>query len=84
MLRYLGRVGVLRVAGYFLVCFVLVSFPFSVSIFYKLLVGFCMYSCGFVSFLAWVFYNVSEQFFLVKYLISVGMPRSEWMGSGIV
>lgn len=35
----------------FLFCFLLVSFPLSMSVFYKLLMGSCIFSCSFVVFL---------------------------------
>lgn len=59
---------------YFLFIFLLVSFPFTLSIFYKLLMGFCIYSCFFFVFLRWVLYSISEQLYLVKYLIGYGIP----------
>uniref|UniRef100_A0AAU7YQQ9 NADH dehydrogenase subunit 2 n=1 Tax=Scaphanocephalus sp. TaxID=3050632 RepID=A0AAU7YQQ9_9TREM len=69
---------------YFLCVFILVSFPGSLAIFYKLVIGFSVYSCGLLVFSSWVVYNISEQFYLVKYLVSSGVPRSEWSGSVMV
>nr|QJP04832.1 NADH dehydrogenase subunit 2 [Clonorchis sinensis] len=69
--------------GYiFLLIFLLISFPGSLSIFYKLFVGLCIYSCSLIVFLGWVFCSISEQFYLIKYLVGVGVPRTEW-GVGI-
>lgn len=44
---FLGYVG-----SCFLFCVLLVSFPGSVSVFYKLLMGRCIFSCGFFVFFA--------------------------------
>nr|QBE89938.1 NADH dehydrogenase subunit 2 [Opisthorchis sudarikovi] len=63
---------------YFFLISMLVSFPGSLVIFYKLFTCFCMYSCGLVVLLGWIVCSVSEQFYLVKYLIGVGVPRTEW------
>nr|YP_009240947.1 NADH dehydrogenase subunit 2 [Brachycladium goliath]ALN38360.1 NADH dehydrogenase subunit 2 [Brachycladium goliath] len=60
----------------FVFVFLLVSFPFTLSVFYKLVMGFCVYSCFFYVFLGWVFYSVSEQLYLVKYLVGYGVPLS--------
>lgn len=61
----------------FLAVFFLVSFPGSISLFYKLLVRAYIFSCGFLVFLSWVIYKISEQLFLVKNLVSIRMPRGE-------
>nr|YP_008963800.1 NADH dehydrogenase subunit 2 [Paramphistomum cervi]AGV52541.1 NADH dehydrogenase subunit 2 [Paramphistomum cervi]ALC75057.1 NADH dehydrogenase subunit 2 [Paramphistomum cervi] len=60
----------------FLFCFLLVSFPLSVSVFYKLLMGSCIFSCSFMVFLCWVVYSLSEQFYLVKFVIGSELPKS--------
>lgn len=73
----LSRVSSLGLGGglvYFLFVFLLVSFPGSLVIFYKLFIGLCVYSCGLLIFSGWVVYNISEQLFLLKYLISEGVP----------
>nr|QDA21733.1 NADH dehydrogenase subunit 2 [Amphimerus sp. JM-2019] len=83
VILFLSRLDGMVVSGggyYFLVVFLLVSFPGSLVVFYKVFIGLCVYSCGLVAFSGWVFYNVSEQFFLVKCLIGCGLPRSEWGG----
>jgi hypothetical protein len=77
LLRHFEELRVFGGGSYFLMIFVLVSFPGSLAIFYKLVIGMCIFSCGLVVFLSWVFYKLSEQFFLVKYLIGQGIPRSE-------
>nr|YP_002122305.1 NADH dehydrogenase subunit 2 [Opisthorchis felineus]ACF93438.1 NADH dehydrogenase subunit 2 [Opisthorchis felineus] len=70
--------SMLRFGSYFFLISVLVSFPGSLVIFYKLFVCFCIYSCGLIVFLAWAFCNISEQFYLVKYLVGTSVPRAEW------
>nr|YP_009169427.1 NADH dehydrogenase subunit 2 [Fischoederius elongatus]AJF22819.1 NADH dehydrogenase subunit 2 [Fischoederius elongatus]QIJ60106.1 NADH dehydrogenase subunit 2 [Fischoederius elongatus] len=60
----------------FLFCFLLVSFPLSLSVFYKLLMGSCIFSCSFLVFLCWVLYSLSEQFYLVKFVIGNEVPKS--------
>nr|YP_009171938.1 NADH dehydrogenase subunit 2 [Orthocoelium streptocoelium]AJG03067.1 NADH dehydrogenase subunit 2 [Orthocoelium streptocoelium] len=60
----------------FLFCFLLVSFPLSVSVFYKLFMGSCIFSCSFAVFLCWVFYCLSEQFYLIKFVIGSEVPKS--------
>nr|ACB31854.1 NADH dehydrogenase subunit 2 [Opisthorchis viverrini] len=67
-----------RFNSYFFLVFLLVSFPGSVAVFYKLLMGFCIYSCGLMIFLSWVFCSISEQFYLIKCLVGAGLPRTEW------
>nr|YP_010401650.1 NADH dehydrogenase subunit 2 [Cryptocotyle lingua]UQU69048.1 NADH dehydrogenase subunit 2 [Cryptocotyle lingua] len=84
LLSYFDSMEVKTSAFFFFCVFLLVSFPGSLAIFYKLIIGISIYSCGLLVFLSWVFYNISEQFFLVKYLISIGIPRSEWNGVSLV
>lgn len=67
---FMNRVGLC-----FLFCVLLVSFPGSISVFYKLLMGRCIFSCGFLVFFAWVVYNISEQFYLVKLVIGQEVPK---------
>nr|WRW53958.1 NADH dehydrogenase subunit 2 [Strigea falconis] len=50
--------------------FFLLTTPVSFSFFYKVLASFCVYSCGWLMMFAWVVYGLSEQFFLLKYLVS--------------
>lgn len=69
---------------YFLFVSLLVSFPGSLIIFYKLFIGLCVYSCGFLVLFGWVVYNISEQVFLLKYLIGEGIPRVDWCGASLV
>ena len=59
----------------FFYCSLLLSFPPSIAIFYKFVLGFCIFSCPFPVFLSWVFYNISEQIFFVKYFVSFYIPR---------
>lgn len=60
----------------FMFIFFLVSFPFSFSIFYKLLRAGYMFSCYFYVFACWVVYTISEQFYLLKFLVDTKIPRS--------
>lgn len=66
-------------ASVFYFCVLLLSLPCSVSVFYKLLMGVCVYSCFFPVFVFWVLYSVSEQFYLLKFLVDTNIPR--WGGS---
>nr|YP_009646081.1 NADH dehydrogenase subunit 2 [Plagiorchis maculosus]QBX99308.1 NADH dehydrogenase subunit 2 [Plagiorchis maculosus] len=66
----------LGVGSCFLFVFLLVSLPFSFSIFYKLLSAGYMFSCYLYVFVSWGFYTVSEQFYLLKFLIDTNTPRS--------
>lgn len=59
----------------FLFCFLLVSYPLSVSVFYKLLMGSCIFSCSFGVFFLWVLYSLSEQFYLIKFVIGEEIPK---------
>lgn len=68
---FLDRVGLC-----FWFCVLLVSFPGSVSVFYKLIMGRCIFSCGFLVFITWVLYNILEQFYLVKLVIGQEVPKS--------
>lgn len=61
---------------YFFFCVLLVSFPLSFSIFYKLFMSVVIFSCGFGVLFCWVLYRISEQFYLLKYLMSCGVPKT--------
>lgn len=65
-----------RLGYYLFFCLLLVSFPLSFSIFYKLFLSILMFSCGAVVLVCWVVYSVSEQFYLLKYLMSCRVPKS--------
>lgn len=43
--------GVRRLGGYFMFIFLLISFPVSLSVFYKIFMAFCVYSYYFLPFL---------------------------------
>nr|UDU84946.1 NADH dehydrogenase subunit 2 [Orientocreadium sp. HS] len=64
------------VGSTFLFCFLFLSLPVSFSIFYKFVLSCCMFSCGLGVFLVWVFYSLSEQFYLLKFLVDTSLPRS--------
>lgn len=76
-LRDFSEMGLGGVGGLFYFCVLLVSVPCSISVFYKLLMGMCIYSCFFPVFLCWVLYSVSEQFYLIKFLVDTRVPRGE-------
>nr|YP_009906243.1 NADH dehydrogenase subunit 2 [Azygia hwangtsiyui]QLH90212.1 NADH dehydrogenase subunit 2 [Azygia hwangtsiyui] len=63
------------VGSYYLFVFLLLSVPASLSVFYKLVVGGCIYFCSLWVFVAWCFYSVLEQLFLLKYISSVSVPK---------
>nr|YP_010528193.1 NADH dehydrogenase subunit 2 [Echinoparyphium aconiatum]UXW64387.1 NADH dehydrogenase subunit 2 [Echinoparyphium aconiatum] len=68
-----GFIGTL--GYYFWFCFLLVSMPLSVSIFYKLVMVSGVYSCWFAVLFCWVVYSVSEQFYLLKFIMSFSLPK---------
>ena len=73
---YCGKDMVISGAGMcFLFCFLLVSCPVSVSVFYKLVMGSCIFSCCFLVFSCWVIYTISEQFYLIKFVIGFEVPK---------
>nr|YP_009533202.1 NADH dehydrogenase subunit 2 [Cyathocotyle prussica]AYH51387.1 NADH dehydrogenase subunit 2 [Cyathocotyle prussica] len=55
--------------------FLLLSTPVSLSLFYKLMMSYCVFSCGLLLVLCWVIYSVSEQFYLIKFLVSACLPK---------
>nr|QBF03691.1 NADH dehydrogenase subunit 2 [Echinostoma sp. JM-2019] len=61
---------------YFWFCFLLVSMPVSVSMFYKLVMVSGIFSCWFVVLVCWVLYSISEQFYLLKFVMSYSLPKS--------
>lgn len=61
---------------YFWFCFLLISMPVSVSIFYKLVMVVGMYSCWFAVLVCWVIYSVSEQFYLLKFVMRFSLPKA--------
>nr|YP_009261933.1 NADH dehydrogenase subunit 2 [Echinochasmus japonicus]AKL39061.1 NADH dehydrogenase subunit 2 [Echinochasmus japonicus] len=73
-----GQMGVSSggVGYYLFFCLLLLSFPFSFSVFYKLLLSVVMFSCGLAVMVCWVLYSISEQFYLLKYLMSCSVPKS--------
>ena len=61
----------------FLYVFFMLSTPLSFSLFYKLSVSYCVFSCGFFVLLRWVIYRFSEQFYLIKYLVRRSLPKDK-------
>ncbi len=72
------------VSSVFWFCVLLVSVPCSVSIFYKLLMSACIYSCSLPVLMSWVIYSISEQFYLVKLVVDTSIPRSDCGSLGVV
>nr|YP_010505936.1 NADH dehydrogenase subunit 2 [Paragonimus skrjabini miyazakii]UXE35008.1 NADH dehydrogenase subunit 2 [Paragonimus skrjabini miyazakii] len=66
---YLENMGLLSVGAYFMFLMLLISLPISFSVFYKLWMAASVYFCYFPVFVAWCVYSVSEQLFLVSWLI---------------
>nr|YP_009326180.1 NADH dehydrogenase subunit 2 [Paragonimus ohirai]AAP22069.1 NADH dehydrogenase subunit 2 [Paragonimus ohirai]APD26972.1 NADH dehydrogenase subunit 2 [Paragonimus ohirai] len=66
---HIEKMGLVEVGSYFLFLILLVSLPISVSIFYKLWMAVSIYFCYFPVFVAWCLYSISEQLFLVSYLV---------------
>lgn len=56
--------------------FLLISFPFSVAVLYKLSFGVSLLFGSFFVFCFWCFYTISEQLFLVKSLVGHRKVRS--------
>nr|YP_010704912.1 NADH dehydrogenase subunit 2 [Plagiorchis multiglandularis]WCQ78409.1 NADH dehydrogenase subunit 2 [Plagiorchis multiglandularis] len=71
-------------SSFFFYVVLLVSLPFSFSIFYKLLSTAYMFSCYFYVFFSWVVYTISEQVYLLKFLIDTNVPRSLFSVSFLV
>nr|YP_009236162.1 NADH dehydrogenase subunit 2 [Fascioloides magna]AMF83646.1 NADH dehydrogenase subunit 2 [Fascioloides magna] len=67
--------GVFGLWGYYFFCFLLLSIPVSFSIFYKLVMVSGMFSCWFVVLVSWVIYSVSEQVYLLKFVMSFDLPK---------
>lgn len=65
-----------RFAVVFFYVFLLISTPVSLSLFYKMAVSCCIFSCGLVALVSWVFYSVSEQLYLISNLIRGVVPKS--------
>nr|YP_009681606.1 NADH dehydrogenase subunit 2 [Tracheophilus cymbius]QDP13013.1 NADH dehydrogenase subunit 2 [Tracheophilus cymbius] len=72
-----GSSGLSGVSAYFFFVVLLVSVPFSFSIFYKILMAVSMLSCSLLVLFFWAVYCVSEQFYLLKFLVSCFLPKSE-------
>lgn len=60
--------------GFFLYCWLLVSFPLSLSVFYKVVLGSAVFSFGVICFFCWVVYSLSEQVYLVSLSVNTGVP----------
>nr|BAV82943.1 NADH dehydrogenase subunit 2 [Fasciola hepatica] len=70
--------------GYFFFCFLLLSIPVSLSIFYKLVMASGIFSCWFIVLVSWVIYSVSEQCYLLKFVMSFDLPKSVFGGLAVV
>nr|YP_009867150.1 NADH dehydrogenase subunit 2 [Diplostomum ardeae]QKG04348.1 NADH dehydrogenase subunit 2 [Diplostomum ardeae] len=67
---FLSNSGQFGIFFWFGFIFLLLSTPISFSLFYKVFISCCIYSCGWVFIIFWVIYSLSEQFFFIKYLLS--------------
>nr|AHW40482.1 NADH dehydrogenase subunit 2 [Fasciola sp. GHL-2014] len=72
------------VLGYFFFCFLLLSIPISFSIFYKLVMVSGIFCCWFAVLVSWVVYSVSEQCYLLKFVMSFDLPKSVFGGLSVV
>nr|WSP01981.1 NADH dehydrogenase subunit 2 [Creptotrematina aguirrepequenoi] len=63
---------------WFLYGVLLISFPLSFSVVYKFLMSLSIFSCSFLVFFCWVIYSVSEQLFLVSFMVNSGLPRASF------
>lgn len=70
--------------GYFFFCFLLLSIPVSLSIFYKLVMASGIFSCWFIVLVSWVIYRVSEQCYLLKFVMRFDLPKSVFGGLAVV
>lgn len=68
-LSYLEERGLAKVGAYFVFLMLLVSLPISFSVFYKVWMAVGIYFCYFPVFVTWCVYSVSEQLFLIRYLV---------------
>nr|YP_010693885.1 NADH dehydrogenase subunit 2 [Morishitium polonicum]WCD42522.1 NADH dehydrogenase subunit 2 [Morishitium polonicum] len=73
---YFGDGSLGGVSYYYFFVFLLITTPISFSIFYKIIFCVGVFSCSFVVMVCWVIYSVSEQIYLLKYIISCGLPKS--------
>nr|QRV61256.1 NADH dehydrogenase subunit 2 [Tanaisia sp. SS-2020] len=60
----------------FLVCGVVLAFPVSLSVVYKVFSSYCLFSCSLPVFLAWVVYGVSEQLYFLSLIVNHDLVRS--------
>lgn len=76
-LRCCGRGGVSGSYAPLLFFFLLLSFPGRLCVFYKLMLSSAMLACDRFMLVSWIVYNVSEQFFILRFLVGTKLPRSE-------
>ena len=84
---FFSQFGLMDLSGlgaFFFFCVLLVSVPCSVSIFYKLMMGVNVYSCYFPVFFSWVVYRISEQLYLIKFVLDVNVPRGGYGSLALV
>nr|YP_009138983.1 NADH dehydrogenase subunit 2 [Clinostomum complanatum]AJR28001.1 NADH dehydrogenase subunit 2 [Clinostomum complanatum] len=60
----------------FYFCVFFLTTPVSLALFYKLLSCYVMFSCGLVPLVCWSLYSVSEQWFLIKFIVSSVVPKN--------
>nr|YP_009826144.1 NADH dehydrogenase subunit 2 [Lyperosomum longicauda]QIX04654.1 NADH dehydrogenase subunit 2 [Lyperosomum longicauda] len=76
-LSYFDDMYRLSLGGWLMYMFLLVSHPLSLSLFYKLVSGYCISSCSFLVIVFWLFYSMSEQVYLISWVVNAkGVPSS--------
>nr|ADU04584.1 NADH dehydrogenase subunit 2 [Schistosoma turkestanicum] len=67
--------GSMSIYGYILW---LVSFPFSLALCYKIYMGYLVLSLGLIISVSWFLYSLFEQLYLIKWLVSMKVPKVLW------
>nr|QIX04642.1 NADH dehydrogenase subunit 2 [Brachydistomum sp. PakPr2] len=65
----------LSLGGWLIYCVLLLSIPFSLSLFYKLISVFYVCSCSVFVSVSWVIYSISEQMYLASWAVNSNFPR---------
>nr|QWT69518.1 NADH dehydrogenase subunit 2 [Paragonimus westermani]QWT69530.1 NADH dehydrogenase subunit 2 [Paragonimus westermani] len=80
---YLEDWGLSGVGTYFVFLVLLVSLPVSVSVFYKVWLAVSIYFCYLPVFASWCLYNISEQLFLISYLVKESVSCETYGGASL-
>lgn len=80
---YLEDWGLSGVGAYFVFLVLLVSLPVSVSVFYKVWLAVSIYFCYLPVFASWCLYNISEQLFLISYLVKERVSCETYGGASL-